>query len=176
MVAPQRCDAQLPCATCREANAPDECEYEPIPRPRPSGHNPQFSFRIDPRSTEVSAREYLTVENVAHRVPPATSVGTNSRPEIVPPGRALIRSPGHNSQPPESRPPIPHEVRTRNPLPPYSVLSTLIFPSIPPEPRITLESLGSERFQLFDVVQNELEMKLYVLQAPSLFIILTVFD
>lgn len=155
----RRCDAKRPCATCREANTPDECEYEDIRRRRPSSHNPKFSFRIDPRSREVSAREHLTVGNIARRVPPTTPVGANLEPEKVPPGRALTHYPGHNSQPPEPRPHIPQGVRTRNPLPPYSVLSTLIFPGVLPEPRITLESLGPERFQLFDVVQNELEMK-----------------
>ena len=61
---------------------------------------------------------------------------------------------------PEPRPPTHNPPRVT--LPPLSVLSSLIFPRIPPEPHVTLSFLGAERFQLSDTAMGELDMKLYV--------------
>jgi len=47
-------------------------------------------------------------------------------------------------------------------LPRFSVLPSLIHSRIPPEPHVTLLSLGAEKFQLSDAALGELDMKLYV--------------
>jgi len=98
------------------------------------------------------------------RLPPiATIIGLP--PETVPPARALTRSSAHNSLPP-STPPSPrpytlNEVGTVA-LPPFSVISSLIFPGVLPEPHVTLSSLGGERFQLSDTALGDLDMMLCV--------------
>ena len=100
--------------------------------------------------------------------PPVVVPDPRPTPESVPPVRALIRSLGPNSHPrlppPEPRPPQAlNQVGARDPtFTRFSVLPTIVFPSIPPEPQVTLSLLTPERFQLSDAVQSELAMKLYV--------------
>ena len=59
-----------------------------------------------------------------------------------------------------------NEIRTLNfpqiALPPLSAISSLMLPSIPPEPRFALSSLGGDRFPLSDTALGDLGMKLYV--------------
>ena len=90
--------------------------------------------------------------------------------EGAPPARALIHFRDHNSPspyaPPEPRPRTSSGVRTQSPpritLPPFSVLSSLLFPRIPPEPYVPLSFLAADRLQLSDAALGELDMKLYV--------------
>lgn len=88
--------------------------------------------------------------------------------EAVPPARALVRTLGYNNlppyPPPEPRPCTSSRVTTHSSsrVTSFSVLSSLIFPRIPPEPHVPLSSLGAERFQISEAVLGELDMKLYV--------------
>ena len=51
-------------------------------------------------------------------------------------------------------------------LPPFTVLLSRISTGVPPDPYLTLSSLGAGRFQLSDVTQGELDMRLYVPRDP----------
>ena len=99
-------------------------------------------------------------------------------PRTVPPVRALVRSPGPNEVPPEPRPYTLNEVGAYNPprivLPSFSVLSALVFPSIPREPHATFSLLGAERFQISNATQGELDMKLYAFRIYRLLAKLTI--
>ena len=54
-------------------------------------------------------------------------------------------------------------------LPPFSARLSLARPGIPPEPHVTLLSLGAGRSQLSDAALGELDMKLYAfLRCPSM--------
>lgn len=172
----QKCDAKRPCSTCIEANCALRCEYQAItPRPRLSNRT-QFTFLIEPGPSSLAnvAPPGHQQDTTAVRSAPAEQpvvINPRSIPEPVPPARALIHSVGRNSHPPfpppEPRPLVLNQVRARNPtLPRLSVLPTLVFPSIPPEPHLTLSSLGPERFQLSDPDQGELDMRLYVHSSP----------
>ena len=117
-----------------------------------------------------------TIPEVLTKVSVATI--TQSESEAVPPGRALAYSLSRNEPPPGPRPCTFNEVAAHNPpriaLPPFSVLSTLVFPRIPREPRVTLSFLGAERFQLSDATQGELDMKLYAFRVDRLLVKLTI--
>ncbi|KAF9645625.1 hypothetical protein BDM02DRAFT_491555 [Thelephora ganbajun] len=166
----RKCDAKRPCTTCVETNSAPECEYEIVStQPRPSSHH-QFLFWNKPNSSSSSdtfARERWTVEEAVPQISTKAPVATitQSNPEAVPPARALIHSLSHLPpyKPPEPQPHTLNGVRTHDPtritLPPFSLLSTLIFPGIPPEPHVALSSLGPERFQLSDTALEELDMK-----------------
>lgn len=142
-------------------------------QPRLSGHA-KFVFWNGPvpsGSKDVSTQGCPAVLEVPG--PPTkihAAIITQSEPEAVPPARALVRSLGHNSlpscTPPEPRIHTLSQVKTHSPpqtiLPPFSVLSSLLFPKILPGPHVTLSSLGAERFQLSGVALGELDMKLCV--------------
>lgn len=175
----QKCDAKRPCTTCVEADNALECAYKVIDtRPHLPDHT-RFTFLIQPipsSSTNDTTQEHSPVEKVVRPVPTdRTSVASGTRPipESVPPASALLHSLGRNSQPvfppPEPRTHFLNQVRVRDPQIPrrLSVLPTLIFPSIPPEPHITLSFLGAEHFQLSDVARSQLDLKLYVCRALS---------
>ena len=101
--------------------------------------------------------------------------------EIVPPARALIRPPAYNCllsyTPPEPRPRTFDKIRTHIfvTLPPFSAISSTIFPSIPPQPHVASSSPGTGRFQLSNAALGDLNMKLYVSRACGLSIWLTLF-
>lgn len=120
-------------------------------------------------SGDVSVEEDCTVEEPVPESPAKPPIATKSELETVPPGRALVRSPSRNSLPPEPQPHILDQVGAysypRIAPPSFSVLPTLVFPSIPREPYVTLSSLGTERFQLSDVTVGELDMKLYAFRC-----------
>ena len=91
--------------------------------------------------------------------------------KTAPPACAFINPPGHNSPLPWHALPnhwtqAPDETKARNNprviLPPFSVLSSLIPPRIPPGPHATLPLLGAESLQLSSATLGELDMKLYV--------------
>ena len=144
---------------------------------RPSNH-PEFVFWEEPGlagSRGVSIQDRRVIGEMAPELPVTTHVQaatiiTQSEPEKVPPARALIHSLGPTSPlspiPPEPRPHTSSEVGTYNPpritLPPFSVLSSFLFPEIPPEPHVPLSFLGAEGLQLSDATLGELDMKLYV--------------
>lgn len=143
-------------------------------RSRLSGHS-QLAFRdtLGPSgSRDIPARDPWAVVKVVPELPTkahAASI-TQSGPEIAPPHCALIHSLGRDSPSPytlpESRNHRSDADGTHNPpqitLPPFSVLSFLLFPRIPSEPRVPLSFLAAERFQLSDSALGELDMKLYV--------------
>ena len=169
----QKCDAQRPCASCVETDSVLECEYQVV-----TTHNTQFTFLIEPcpsSSTDPTPQEHWAVANLAQDAPPEQPVvttNTGSILKLAPPACALIRSFGRNSRPPlsplESPPHILNQVPTRNStLPHFSVLNSLVFPTIPQEPHVTFSFLCPERFQLSDPVKGELDMKLYVYRVPS---------
>lgn len=101
---------------------------------------------------------------------PPVSTRTRTLPEIVPPDRALIRTPAYGNvlfyTPPGLHPPALNEIMKHNlsriTLPSFSAVSSLVSPSIPPGFRVTLSSLGAGGFQLSDVALEELSMKLCV--------------
>ena len=101
--------------------------------------------------------------------PPPVPTQTRIQPEIIPPVRALTRTPAHNVlsyTPPGLHPLVLNEIMRHNlsrlTLPPFSAVSPLVFPSIPPGSHVTLSSLGAGGFQLSDVALGELSMKLCV--------------
>jgi len=119
------------------------------------------------------------VEGAVPELPTNVSIATTIQPEpeAVPPVRALVHSLGPNELPPEPRYTL-NEVGAYNPpriaLPSFSVLSTLVFPSIPREPRATFSFLGAERFQISDATHGELDMKLYAFRIYRLLVKLTI--
>jgi len=171
----QRCDAKRPCTACVDANRPSDCEYEIVGAPkRPSGF-PRFLFRDEPGfsgSKDVSTQEPWTVGEIAPDSLTNRPVATIAQlpPETAPQTRALVRFFDHATPPPcvlpEPGPRTLKETSVHNSLrvtlPPLSTLLSLIPSRIPPEPRITLLSLGPERFQLSDTPMGELDMKLCV--------------
>ena len=76
--------------------------------------------------------------------------------EVVPTAGALITSLAHNDLLSHTSP------RTRVLLPPFSAISSLIVPSIPPDLHVPLSFLGAGGFQLSEVALEDLNMKLYV--------------
>jgi len=171
----QKCDAKQPCGTCVDTNRALECEYETAGvQPRLPGHA-QFLFwnELFPSSSRDSFRGRWGTRGAVPESPANSSVATVTQllPEAVPPAPALIPplscgglSPG---APPEPQSSTIEESRTpRVTLPPSSVLFSLMFPSIIPEPHFTLSLLGTERLQLSDVALGELDMKLYVSLPP----------
>jgi len=171
---PQKCDAKRPCMTCLEANGAQECEYEILgTQPRPPGPTQFLLWNgPDPSSSGyVSAHECCAVGEAVPEFPtqPPVATITQPGPEAVPPAQALINPLGHNSPLLELQPHKFNAVRTHSPpritLPPFSVLSALVFSRIPHEPRVTLSFLGAERFQLSDAALGELDMKLYAFRA-----------
>ena len=164
---------------CIKTNSVDECTYEVTAESQNRPTNPRFSYWKSPNPPnpmDATSQERQAVGSVAQLAPILTPGATSSRlgPILAaPPERALIHPLGRNfpPRPSESRPQVLNPVRTRGPtLPSFSVLSTLVFPGIPPEPRLTLSSLGADRFQLSDVIISELDTKLYVFLICSLLI------
>ena len=173
---PQKCDAKQPCTTCIDADIAPECEYETVnSRLRLSGE-PQFVLWHKPcpsSSSDSSSQGCWDTGEAVPEFPANPPVTTVTQFLPAPPERALIRPLGSAglppNTPPEPRPLTTDEVGTHNPpritLPPFSVLFSLMFPSILPEPHFTLSLLGAERLQLSDVALGELDMKLYVSRA-----------
>ena len=171
---PQKCDAKRPCITCINAHRTTECEYEIDDTPPSHVDHSQFLF-LDwpgPSSSKDAYRRGAVGGMVSEPSTSRLSVSTRTRlpPETVPPDRALISPVAYNSllfyTPPGPRPYTLNEVMTYNlsrvTLPPLSVVSSLVFPSIPPGPHGRLSSLGAGGFQLSDIALGELNMKLYV--------------
>jgi len=171
----QKCDAKQPCTTCVDANRAPECEYESAgDQPRLLGRS-QFLFwnGFYPSKSRDSFQGRWAAREAVPESPANQPVATVTQflPEAAPPAPALIRtltcgglSPG---APPEPQPCSIDESRTAwITLPPSSVLFTLMFPSIIPEPHFTLSFLGAERLQLSDVALGGLDMKLYVSRVP----------
>ena len=170
----QKCDAKRPCTACSKTRRASECEYEIDGVPPPFDHS-QLSFLGDPNpscSRDVHGRR--AVEGMVSEPPtnlPFSVTRVQLPSEIAPPGRALIYSPIYDSllpyTPPGFGPRTFDEIRRRHPftLPPFSAISSLIFPSIPPQPHAVLSSPGAGRFQLSDAALGDLNMKLYVSRA-----------
>ena len=167
----QKCDARRPCTRCVYAERALECEYEVADcttedirfvtwdGPNPSGSN------------DVTVQEHEIVGGFPEAFIESALVAiAKPTPETIPSARALIRSFGRDSTSSHLSPnPQPHTIddakaqcAPRTLLPPVSVLSSLRSPRVPPEPHITLLSLGTGRFQLSDAALGELDMKLYV--------------
>ena len=123
-------------------------------------------------SKDISLQERWTVGEVAPGLSTDKPAAAAAQlpPETAPRTRALVRLPGYATPPscvlPEPGPRTLKETQihdsTRVALPPFSTLFPLIPPRIPPEPHITLLSLGAERFQLSDTAMGELDMMLCV--------------
>ena len=90
-----------------------------------------------------------------------TSLVTITRPApiMVPPAQALAYPPGHNSLLSSKGAKVQGSPYVA--LPPFSAQVSLVPPRIPPEPHVTLLTLGAGRFQLSDAALGELDMKLY---------------
>jgi hypothetical protein len=174
MHTPQKCDANRPCTACIKACRDTECEYEIDSAPPGPSDYSRFSFWGDSGpSCSKDAHGRWAVGEVVSEPPadlPPNVTETQLLPKIVAPTRALIYPPAHNSLLPYTPPgPRPHtlgETRTRTPvtLPPFSAISSLIFPSIPPQPHV-LSPAGAGRFQLSDAALEDLNMKLYASRA-----------
>lgn len=169
----QKCDAKRPCTACIQAHRVTDCEYETDGATPGLLDHPRLSFRDDPDpscSKDASGR-WAVGEVVSkppiNQLPPSVTMN-QLQPELVPSARALICLPAYDSlpsdTPPGLRPRTFEETRTRPrvTLPPFSAISSLIFPSIPPQPHAVLPSPGIGRFQLSDVALGDLNMKLYV--------------
>ena len=133
-----------------------------------SGH-PQLLYWDDPgpsRLEDVSTQDRRTVGEAGPQSPTDSVITTRLPPKTAPPAQPPIHSLGHGSSPScgSLRPQALDLIETHNTsrVPPFSVLLSLVFPKIPPEPHVPLSLLGAERFQLSDVAQGELDMKLYV--------------
>jgi len=134
-------------------------------QPCPSGH-PQLSLWDEPGPTsseDILTEDSRTVGGVSPEPPADSVIVTRLLPKIAPPDRWSIL--GCDSSPscgtPRSQ--ALNETKTFNPsrFPPFSLLLALIFPRIPPEPRVPLSFPGAERLQLSDAALGELDMKLY---------------
>lgn len=148
-----------------------ECEYENVgPHPMPSDQ-PQFLFWDGPDPPDSKAR--WTVGDTLPESSIEAQIATITSPalEAVPP--ALARAHSHSldnlatsraSPEPQAHAINEAEACHQPPviLPPFSTLLPLASPAIPPEPHVTLISLGAEHFQLSDAALGELDLKLYV--------------
>lgn len=169
----QKCDAKRPCTACTEARRVTDCEYETDGATPGLLDHSRLSFRDDLAtscSKDASGRwavGEVVSEPPTNQLPPSVTMN-QLQPEMVPPTRALICLPAYNSlpsdTPPGLRPRTFEETRTRPRFtpPPFSAISSLIFPGIPPQPHVVLSSPGIGQFQLSDVALGDLNMKLYV--------------
>ena len=122
--------------------------------------------------SDVSARERGVVGGEVPGVFANTSLVTITQlaPEVITPTRTLVDSFGRNSTSlyvsPKRQLHVFNDAKAHNSpsaqLPPFSVLLSLKSSRIPPEPHVTLLSLGAGRSQLSDAALGELDMKLYV--------------
>ena len=172
----QKCDAKRPCTACIKARRATECEYEiDGAQPGPSDRS-QFSFwdDHDPSYSTDAHGPWAVGEMVPGPptgLPPNVTEIQMPSPSIVPPARALICPPAYNCllsyTPPELRPRTFDKIRTHIfvTLPPFSAISSTIFPSIPSQPHVALSSLGAGQFQLSNAALGDLNMKLYVPRA-----------
>ena len=142
----------------------------------PSPGLPDLSYFLSrgepgPSASNNPSRVRWTVEDLVLRSLANANVATVIQPGlwVVPPAPGLICHLGRNGPPllfPESQIHAVDEVETHPPspvmLPQLSIPPPRPYTRIPPEPHITLLSLGSERLQLSDAALGELDMKLYV--------------
>jgi len=170
----QKCDDKRPCTTCISAHKATECKHEIGKTPPGHFNHSKFLLWDGPGpsdSTGIRRRGAVgetVLEPQTNRLPVSTP--TRTPPEIVPPGRALIRTPAYGNvlfyTPSELHPTALNEIMKHNlsriTLPSFSVVSSLVSPSIPPGSHVTLSSLGAGGFQLSDVALEELSMKLCV--------------
>ena len=169
---PQKCDAKRPCTACIKAHRVTDCEYETDGATPGLLDHSRLSFDDPDPSCSEDAHERWAIgeavsESPTNQLPPSVSM-SQLQPETVPPARALICPPAYNSLPADTPPgPRPRTFdgtgsHSRVILPPFSAISSLIFPGIQPQPHVVLSSPGNGRFQLSDVALGDLNMKLYV--------------
>ncbi|KAF9785457.1 hypothetical protein BJ322DRAFT_831444 [Thelephora terrestris] len=132
----RKCDGKRPCTRCVAANKPSECEYDVVDFPPGLLAQPQMANEPESSASGALSLELWGAGNTA----PGSSITTH----------VAISKPA-----PEAGRRRPYPIT----LPPFSALFPLIPPKIPPEPRVTLLSLGAERFQLSYASLGELDMK-----------------
>ena len=166
---PQKCDTQRPCTGCVQANKATECAQEDDSSPPHPSDRLKPPLRGEPGPSDLGSRDIV---KAVPGFPTKSLVTTITKPPPRPTPLAHVYddSPGYNSlqswAPPEPqiralREPERH-THPRIILPPFSVLLSHLSPTIPPEPHVTLSSLGAERFQLSEAALGDLDMKLYV--------------
>ena len=145
----QKCDAQLPCTTCVNGDRGAECAYEPRqpPLPKLKGAHVLSVPRDNmcgPLSTRVSPFQTPTDGLSFHEPPPL---------DLSVPARF-----GHN----ESASSLSLSVAPSS----ISVISSLLPPTIPPEPQVPLSLLEAERLQVQISVMTagDLDMRRFVLE------------
>jgi len=173
---PQKCDVKRPCSRCVAADEATKCEHEVASGPTSVPDHAQFVFwnAPDPSgSKDLPARGPWVIRGAGPEPGinfPPVSTTTQLPPETIPRFRALVPSLVHNGLLPATPPGPPiypfSEVRACDfphvPLPSFSAISSLVFPTNPQDPHVMSSFLGGERFQLSDTALGDLDMKLYV--------------
>lgn len=152
----QRCNGERPCSTCVMARSTSECIYDE----EEDGHLPglligiadpdvptHLPFELNP-TPSTSGTTRVTYESAALRVSKANQIPQGHSWELaLAYGNAFKQSTSWDSSPS------------------ISIISSLLPPTIPPEPWISLSFLGEERFQVQPSKTDStvLDMKLYVL-------------